>query len=148
MGRLVASPERAVAFLGKKLQNTPPDSKRIEQLIADLDNNRFQVRERARQQLEALADRAIPALRKALAGTPPLEVRLRVEALLERFESEKLLPETVRQLRAVEALETIGSAAARRLLEQLAAGPGETWLVQEARAAVQRLAKRATGSSD
>src|SRR5262249_47217516 len=69
LGRLVASPERAVSFLGKQLQSTEPvDTGRIEQLIADLDDGRFPVREQATKELEALAERAAPALRKALAG--------------------------------------------------------------------------------
>src|SRR5262249_134154 len=55
LGRLINSPERAVAFLGKQLQSTRPvDTQRIERLIADLDSGRFQVREAATRELEDL----------------------------------------------------------------------------------------------
>src|SRR5207245_2596484 len=48
VGRLASSPGRGVAFLGKRLQDTQPvDSKRVEHLIADLDDERFEVRDRA-----------------------------------------------------------------------------------------------------
>jgi hypothetical protein len=144
LGRLVSSPKRAVAFLEKQLQSIKPvDSKRIERLIADLDYDQFEVREKAARELEVLAEQAAPWLRKALVGKPSLEVRRRLEALLDRLDGVKLLPETVRQMRAVEALEAIGSPEARRLLDKLAAGPAETRLTQEAKAAVRRLVKNA-----
>ncbi len=145
LGRLVSSPGRAVAFLGKQFQSTKPvDTKRIERLIADLDGERFEVREQATRELEALAERAAPALRKALAGKPSLEVRRRLHALLDRLDGAHPSAETVRQIRAVETLEVIGNAEARRLLDKLAAGSAETRLTQEAKAAVGRLAKRAS----
>jgi hypothetical protein len=145
LGRLVSSPERAVAFLGKQLQGVKPvDTRRIERLIADLNNGRFQVREHATKELMALEERAVPAVRKALAAGPPLEAQRRLKALLERLERGSLSVETVRLIRAVEALEAIGSPAARRLLDRLAAGPPATHLTQEAQASVGRLARRAT----
>jgi RNA polymerase sigma factor (sigma-70 family) len=142
--RLISSPRSATAFLGKQLRSAkPPDATRIERLIADLDEERFQVREQAARELEALAERAAPALRKALAGKPSLEVKRRLETLRHRLEGGSLSAETVRQIRAVEALEAIGNAQARRLLDKLAAGPAEMRLTQEAKAAAGRLAKRA-----
>jgi hypothetical protein len=131
--------------LGKQLQRIKPvDTKRLERLLADLDSDKFAVRERASGELKALAEHAVPALRMALAGKPSLESRRRLEALLHQLESASLSPETVRQIRAVEALEAIGNAEARRLLGQLAAGPPAARLTQEAQASLGRLAKRAT----
>src|SRR5262249_22811923 len=87
LGRRLSSPGSAVAFLGKQLQSAEPvDTKRIERLIADLDDEQFQVREQATRNLEALAERAAPALRKALAGSPSAEARRRLEALLDRLD--------------------------------------------------------------
>jgi hypothetical protein len=144
LGRLVSSPERAVAFLGMQLESIKPvDTRRVERLIADLDNEQFEVRERAAKELEALAERVAPALRKALAGKPSPEARRRLGALLERLGGARPAPETVRQIRAVEALERIANPEARRLLDKLAAWPPEARLTQEARAAAGRLAKRA-----
>jgi hypothetical protein len=140
LGRLVRSPGRAVAFLEKKLQSTPSvDVQRIRQLVTDLDQEQFDVRERAARELEKLGERAEPALRMALAGKPSLDARRRLEGLLERAEGASLPAETLRQIRAVEVLESSGDAEAQRVLNKLAAGPPELWLTQEARAAVRRL---------
>jgi RNA polymerase sigma factor (sigma-70 family) len=145
LGRLVSSPGRAVAFLGKQLQSLEPvDTRRIERLITNLDDGRFEVRTQATRELEALAEQAAPALRKALAGKPSLEVRRRLEALLDRLAGASPSTETIRQIRAVEALEFIGTPEARRLLDQFAARPSETWLTREAREAAGRLGKRAS----
>jgi RNA polymerase sigma factor (sigma-70 family) len=139
LGRLVSS-SRAVAFLEKELQSTPPvDPRRIERLSADLDHEQFDVRERATRELERLGERAEPALRKALAGKPSLEARRRLRVLLDRLEGASPSAETVQQIRAVEALEHIGNLEAQRALNKLAAGPPESRLTQEARAAVPRL---------
>jgi len=140
LGRLVSSPDNAVALLGEKLQKPKPvDTKRIERLIADLDNNRFAAREQATKELGALRDLAAPALLKALAGNPSPEARRGLEALLAPLDGTSLSPETVRQIRAVQALELIGNPEARRLLEKLAAELPETRLTQEAKAATARL---------
>jgi RNA polymerase sigma factor (sigma-70 family) len=140
LGRLVSSRERAVAFLEKQLQSTPPlDTRQIERLITDLDHEQFDVRERAARELEKLEERAEPALRKALSRKPSLEARRRLEGLLKRLEGASPSAETLRQIRAVEVLESIGDLEARRVLSKLAAGPPESRLTQEARAAVRRL---------
>lgn len=144
LGRLVLSPECGVPFLGKELQSAKPvDAKRIEQLIADLDVARFQVREQATKELETLAERAVPAVRKTLAGNPSLEAKRRLDTLLDRLENASLSPETIRHVRAVEVLESIGNPEARRLLDKLATGPAEMRLTQEAQTAVNRLTKPA-----
>jgi WD40 repeat protein len=143
LGRLVSSPASAVPFLGKQLETIKPvDAKRLERLLADLDSDKFAVREQATGELQALAEHAVPAIRTALAGNPSLESKQRLEALLNRLESASLSAETLRQIRAVEALEFIGNSEALRLLTQLAAGPPQAHLTQEAKASVGRLARQ------
>jgi WD40 repeat protein len=143
LGRLVLSPERAVPFLGKQLQGTKPmDSKRIERLIADLDSDKFPLREQATEKLEALGEHAGPELRKALSGGRSAEARRRLETLLDRLDGGSFSVETVRLIRTVEALEWIANPEARWLLDKLAAGPAETRLTQEAKSAGGRLANR------
>ena len=100
------------------------------------------MREQATKELEAMGDRAAPTLRTALAGGPSPEAKKRLDALLARVDSAGPSAETVREVRAVEALESIGTANARRLLDALAAGPLGMRLTQEAKASVGRLAKR------
>jgi dipeptidyl aminopeptidase/acylaminoacyl peptidase len=145
LGRLVSSPQSAVPFLGKQLQGAEPvDAKRIERLIGELADDDFQTREQATKDLEAMGDRAAPALRKALASDPSPEARRRLGELLARVDGGSLSAETVREVRAVEALEAIGSPEARQLLDKLAAGPAGTRLTEEAKASADRLAKRAS----
>lgn len=142
MGRLIASSAPSVAFLEKNLLAIKPvDATRIVRLIAELDDEQFPVREQAMKELAPLADRVAPALRKALAGKPSLEVRRRLLALLNRLEGASPSAATLREIRAVEALELIGNAEARRLLDKLAAGPAEMRLTQQAKASAKRLAK-------
>jgi hypothetical protein len=118
------------------------DPKRLQRLVADLDDDQFRVREQATKELAALGEQAGPALRRALADSSSPEASRRLSALLDRLEGGSLSAETIRQIRAVEALESIASSEARRLLEKLAAAPGETRLAAEAKAAAGRLAKR------
>jgi hypothetical protein len=99
------------------------------------------LRRQAESELEGLGDLAEPALRKALAGDPPLVLRQRVERLLNK----RLTPAAgqMRDRRAVELLELIGSPDARHLLQSLADGLPGTRLTREARWAMQRLTKQA-----
>jgi hypothetical protein len=61
----------------------PLDVARLEQLIADLSNDEFTVREKAMHELERQGEHAYPALRKALEGKLSAEARKRVQRLLE-----------------------------------------------------------------
>jgi hypothetical protein len=132
-----------VAFLGERLKGVPaPDERRIARLIADLDDS-FARREKAYRELVSLGARGAPALRRALQGQASVEVRRRVERLLERLGSstEAPPPELVR-LRVVEALEANGTTEARKLLAELAAGPAASPLTREAKASLERLSRR------
>ena len=143
LGRLIASPKSAVAFLDKHLQVAKPvDAKRIDRLIADLDSAAFETRSRATKELQAMAEYAVPAVRQALTGELSFETKRRLESVLDRLDSSGLSPETLRQIRAVEALEAIGTPEARRLLDKLAAGPSMLRVTAEAKASTGRLAKR------
>jgi hypothetical protein len=88
--------------------------------------------------LGALGEQARPALEKALVGEASLEVRQRVERLLQKLAG-KPSGDRLRELRAVEALELAGGPEARQGLETLAGGPPDARLTREARAALQRL---------
>jgi HEAT repeat protein len=61
------------------------DRKLIERLLRDLDNDSFQVRQKAKQDLEKLGHDAKPFLRAALKAQPGLEARRRIEGLLEKL---------------------------------------------------------------
>jgi hypothetical protein len=140
---LADEPAAAAALLRGRLRPVPAvDAKRIEALLADLNSDDYATRRKATEALEALADLAVPALKKALAAGPSAEVRKRVGALLERAEGRAVPPEQLRALRGIEALEHAGTAEARAVLEALAGGAPPSRLTREARASLVRLAKR------
>ena len=137
----LAAAEQAVPFLAERARPAAaPDPKRVAKLLADLEDERFEVREQASRELEGLGVLAEPALRQALAGRPSAEAKRALTALLEKIAGATPTPEEARAIRVVEALEQAGTAAARRLLTDLAGGVPEARLTREAKAALQRLA--------
>jgi WD40 repeat protein len=140
--KLTDTPDAAVALLGKNLKPlATAQAERIRDLMKELDGDKFAMREAATAKLAKLGRAVLPALRQALAGKPSLERRSRIEKLLPKVSDVPLDQETLRRLRAVYALEAIGTAEARRLLQGLAEGPAmpET---EQAKAALDRLARR------
>ncbi len=124
--RLAAAPQQAVPLLREQVKPAvPPDSKKLERLIADLDSDSFEERSAATEELTRLADLAVPALQKGAGGRATLEATRRVEALLLRLTTGALTAEQVRLVRAVEVLEMCGTVEARAALDVLAKGaPG------------------------
>jgi hypothetical protein len=139
---LEAAGDEAVVFLEGRLRPVAGDPARLARLIAELDNDRFAVREEASRELERLGVVAEPALRQALRQAGSAEVRMRLTALLAR-----LGPATpragsadeLRLVRAVGVLEHIGTERARALLAALARGAPRARLTEDARDALRRL---------
>jgi hypothetical protein len=143
MRLLAALPQQTVPLLHKRLQPVPAtDAARITRLIADLDSDAFAVRERAAAELEKLGELAAPALEQVLEAKVSLEVRKRVERLLARLDEQDMSPDRLQAIRAVKVLEYMGTSEARRVLQGLAAGAPGALPTEEAKAALQRLAKR------
>jgi RNA polymerase sigma factor (sigma-70 family) len=137
---LVAAPEQAVPFLQKHFSPVPrSDEKRVARLIADLDSDDFVVRQKAAEALRKLGDTVAFDLRKALDGKPSLEVRHRLEQLLDQSRDWTL--ERLRDHRAIQALEHIGTPQAKEVLQKLAAGAPKTLRTEESKAALRRLVK-------
>jgi WD domain, G-beta repeat len=137
---LTAAPAQAVPMLKERLKPVAkPDAERVKQLIADLDSNRFGVRERATRELEQLAELAAPALQQSVAGNASAESRTRINGLLDKVSNASPSPEQLRVLRAVEVLELIGNAEARGVLKALAAGAPGSVQTEAARRAIERL---------
>src|SRR5262249_22175135 len=140
--KLSSSPDQALTLLKGRLRPaTPPDPKRLARLLADLNSDRFELRRQAQSELEELGELAEPALRQALAGDPPLDLRQRLERLLDNLSGPVRLAGQVRDLRAVELLELLGTPEARQLLQALAGGAPEARLTREARGAFRRLTR-------
>jgi hypothetical protein len=139
---LVAAQQQALPVLRKNLSPAPAPRPDWRVWIKDLDSEQFVVREKASRALEALGEKAYPLLQKTLTDAPPLEVRRRIEKLLGRLNYPLTSPKTIRELRAVEVLEHIGTAQARQVLQQLSLGAPGARLTDAARASLERLAKR------
>lgn len=136
---LVAAPKQAVAFLHNHLPPVSrPDPKVVARLIADLDSNDFMVRQKATEELTKFGDAIAPALRQSLAGKPPLEVRRRIQQLLDQ--TRDWTPERLRDHRAIQALEHIGTRPAQELLQTLAEGAPGASRTEEAKTALRRRA--------
>jgi RNA polymerase sigma factor (sigma-70 family) len=147
---LASSPDGAVQLLARHLKPAVPiEVKRIDACLRDLDSDEFEVRQRATRTLEQMGEQVVAALERCLAGRPSLEVRKRVERIVEKALAPN--PQRLRQSRALEALERMGCDGARRLFEALAKGDPDARLTGDARAALMRIgqaarrAKQATG---
>jgi WD40 repeat protein len=134
-----SSPADAVTLLARRLEPAASvDLARVNRLIAELDSNAFAVRSKASAELERLGDLAVPALNKKLAENPSVEARQRIRILLNKA-GPWHSPTLLRQVRAVEVLEKIGTEPARKSLKKLAEGTPTARLTKEAAAAVARL---------
>ncbi|HEY7330542.1 MAG TPA: hypothetical protein VH592_23075, partial [Gemmataceae bacterium] len=142
MWQLIADPEGTTALLRERLRPVArPEAGQVARLIAALDSEKFAERERATRELETLEETVAAELRQTLTRKPSLEVRRRVEALLERLDH----PPTGAQLqtlRAIETLEHIGTPGARQILKTLTEGAPEGQTTREAKTALARLERR------
>lgn len=139
MAQLALVPDSAVTMLAARLQPAVSLDADIDRLIADLDNVKFAVRVKAAMELDKLGDAAIDGVRAASAKPHSPEVRRRLATFLERHDRDRFVPDRVRQLRAIEVLEMIGSQKARNLLDRLARGAKSAPLTQTAAAVLRRL---------
>jgi WD40 repeat protein len=144
MGQLAATPKEATALLKEHLKPIKPaDPKLVEQLLEDLNSQKYSVREKANVELEKLGELALKALRERLAAKPSLEMRQRIDKLLAKLNGPVESPEMLQGLRAVETLERIGSSEAAEVLATMAKGAAGHRVTEDARAAWQRLERLA-----
>ncbi len=137
--KLAAAPAQAVPFLTERLRPVQPaKAEVVAQYRAALGSAKFTERQKAADDLRKLGSAAEPVLRALLAGSPPLEVRRRVAPLLEPFDGTNLSGGRLQTVRALEALERMQDAGARRLLRALADGAPGVWLTVQAQAVLRR----------
>ena len=140
--RLSEAPEATVPFLRRRLRPpTDAEIKEVRRHITDLDSTRFATRERAFERLLQLGEMVEPVLRHALEKNPSLELHRRIQLLLTRLAQRPPSSDALRTLRALEVLEHAGTEG-QRLLRELAGGVEEACLTREARASLNRLARR------
>jgi hypothetical protein len=140
MCALASAPKVTLPSLKDKLQKLAPiEPLQISRFIGDLNNPQFAIRERATQDLEKYGPLVEPELKKALEARPGLEVRKRLEKMLEKMN--ELVPTAAMQqaLRGIETLEAMNTGESRQVLEQLGRSTPETRFTREAQVARQRL---------
>jgi hypothetical protein len=136
----LADDPKAPNLLRQKLPAQRPDVRpeRIKQLVADLGSSSYPVREAAARNLTMLEENARPVLMAELANLPALEVRRRIQQILETLDDD-VTPSRLRAAQAVLAMELQDSDEAHKLLREWADGTPGLHLTQAARAAMQRL---------
>ena len=139
MLQLTAAPRQTVPLLRERLKPAARiDPRKIAGWIGELESEKYAVRKAAAASLLQVGEQAVPALRKVLASSPPLETRKRIEELLEKLTGGTLTSEQLRIVRSVEILERIGTPQARKVLQTLAQGAPGALPTREAEAALAR----------
>ena len=141
---LIVAGGQTVPLFQKCLRPVPmPNVKQLDHWIADLGGDDFELRQQAEQALDRLGEGAGAALRQALAGYPPLEARRRIDGLLKKLDPIVVTTEQLREGRALQVLEGLGSPDALRLLRELSRGAAGARLTEDAAAAIERLERHA-----
>jgi hypothetical protein len=138
--RLAMHPDVSAPFLRVRLRPARPVAeKTIARLVAQLDSENFDEREKAQKELDGFGDPVRVYLRAALDSAPSPETKRRLETVLQHLDEEVLSSESLRNVRAVEALERMGTAEARFLAKELAGGAPGARLTREAQSSLARM---------
>jgi WD40 repeat protein len=141
---LVVTPKETVLFLQHLLKPVPlADQNIIRQWIADLDSDKFTIRQTAAKELEKIGDQVKAPIENAMKGKITLETRRRLEHILNNL-PDVPGPGAVRNIRAIMALERIASSEAQGVLEALARGAPGARETEEAKGSLDRLKLRAS----
>jgi WD40 repeat protein len=136
-GMLDHSAESVPYLIAKLFPIEPINEQRVRRLLGQLDAESFAEREEASRQLLGIGEQTLPLLREALKGGLTLEVKKRIEGLMESLTREPT-GEQLRLLRALAILEWSGSAQAVEHLRRLAGGAPTALLTQKAKKVWQR----------
>jgi hypothetical protein len=143
---LAGDPEKGLPMLAKRLSARRSagalTGAQLEQMIANLDADEFEVREKASDDLEKAGSQAEPLLRRALPKAPSLEARKRMQRVLGYLRPANLTADDLCAIRGVQALEYMGTPEARKVLEGFAREAPGLRLTEESTQALARLAKK------
>lgn len=144
MWGLALHPKSSLPLLRDRLKPAAaPKTEHVAKLVADLNSDDFNTRQKAASELETFGPVVAPELRQALKDTDSAQVRRSLEEILKTLRPPIRDGALLRRLRAVEALEHIGSAEARAVLKDLAKGAPAALETQAAKETLDRLEKRA-----
>jgi len=124
---MAALKDQGVTFLTERFDPPPTDAGELQQLIAELDDDKYAVRKKAHDDLMRLGRAALPLLREALKEAKlSTEARKRIEAVVADWTCPDPGTAQARRLEAaVEVLTRIASAKSKALLARLAKGNPE-----------------------
>src|SRR5262249_9894458 len=145
MCRLAADPASALPLLKERLKMEGPDGELPRLLgagVRDVDSDQFEARASASRNLAAKGELARAAIAKALGGQPSTEARRRLEELRGQLDGEPPGLAVLREGRAIEVIEWVGTEAAQQLLEVAARGDAAAPRTRDARAALDRLRRK------
>jgi hypothetical protein len=142
--RALADSPQGVAYVQANVKGGEKfDEAKAKKLIVQLDDDDFDVREKAEKDLAGMGAAVLPLLRDASKNPPSVEVKTRLERLLEPFKDQQISTDRLRVLRVVEVLETSGSDDALKGLKALSGGAADDPLTKDAKAALERLERPA-----
>jgi WD40 repeat protein len=143
MRQLAQTPSETLAFFRQVLPVAPAvKADALDTLVQRLGSERFQERDQAHKELERYDWQALGALRKAAQENLGPEAKRRVNLLLAHLVN-PLAGLPLRNHRAVEVVEWIGTPQAKELLDAWGRGAPDARLTQEAQQALKRWDVRA-----
>ncbi len=136
---LAADPDGTVKFIADELAPAKmPEASQVAKLIEQLSADRFTDREKAAHELLISGELVLPTIVKALNNAKDEEQRDRLQRILQELERTELRGSRLRQVRAIEVLEYIGTQESRNLLELLSRGDSKATSTKEAKFALGR----------
>ncbi|HEY7424297.1 MAG TPA: WD40 repeat domain-containing protein [Gemmataceae bacterium] len=138
---LLQSGKQGLAFLQARLRSVP-DDQTIAQLIAQLDDDAFAVRQKASAALARMGRGVQTPLKETLAKKPSVEVQRRIRAILEKIGDKG--DARLRGLRLAAVLEHADVSEARTPLQRLADKDPSEEVRHAARGALKRLENAAS----
>jgi WD40 repeat protein len=146
MQQLRSSPKQAVALVGKHLKPSGDETGAdvIAKWVTLLDDDNFEMREKASRELAAIGPAARSALVAAREGKSSPEARRRISELVDKLDADGALQTLIRTARALEVLEELATRDACQLLEALGRGNRSADLTEDAKTCLQRMSRMAT----
>jgi WD40 repeat protein len=143
MWSLALHPKSSLPLLRERLKPaTAPSTEYVKRLIKDLNSEDYATREAANAELDNCALLIGAELRGALKFTESKEAQRRLQKLVKGLDPPYTEGTPLRRLRAVEALEHIGTSEAQELLQELGKGAPAALETQAAKEALERIAIR------
>lgn len=142
--RILASGDEGTRFIGEHLKGIELQGEgKVQRLVEDLGDDRYEVREAAMQKLEGMGVSVEKELKRALAEVTVLEIEWRLRRILAGIDRTRRPPilsgEMLRVDRSIAVLEWQGSSKAIEILRGLVATDSHPVVARMAGAALSRL---------